>query len=91
MADRPLLFTPAALRGVKLKNRIVISPMCTNSATDGLVDDWYLLHSGKFAHGTAGLAFTESAAVATDARTTHSDLVTAHRHTDVPTKWTYPT
>ncbi len=80
MADRRLLFTPAALRGVELKNRIVISPMCTNSATDGLVDDWYLLHSGKFAHGTAGLAFTESAAVAIDARTTHSDLVTAHRH-----------
>ena len=89
MADRALLFTPAALRGVKPKNRIVISPMCTNSATDGLVDD--LLHSGKFAHGTAGLNFTESAAVATDARTTHSDLGTAHWHTDVSSKWTYPT
>jgi 2,4-dienoyl-CoA reductase-like NADH-dependent reductase (Old Yellow Enzyme family) len=91
MADRPLLFTPAALRGVKLKNRIVISPMCTNSASDGLVDDWHLLHLGKFAQGAAGLTFTEAAAVAKDARTTHSDLGTAHRHTGVPTKWTCPT
>ena len=80
MADRRLLFTPAALRGVKLKNRIVISPICTDSATDGLVDDWYLLHSGKFAHGTAGLVFTESAAVAIDTRTAHNDLGTGHRH-----------
>lgn len=91
MADRRLLFTPAALRGVELKNRIVISPMCTNSATGGLVDDWHLLRLGNFAHGTAGLTFTEATAVGKYARTTHSDLVTAHRHTDVPTKWTYPT
>ena len=91
MADCRLLFTPAALRGVELKNRIVISPMCTNSATDGLVDDWHLLRLGNFAQVAARLTFTEAAAVGKYGRTTHSDLATTCRHTDVPSKWTYPT
>lgn len=91
MADRPLLFTPAALRGVKLKNRIIIGAMCASSATHGLVENWHLRHLGKFAHGAAGLAFTEAAAVAKGGRRSHSGLGAAHRHIGVPTKWTYPT
>ena len=39
MATRPLLFARTELRGVKLKNRIVISPMCNYSAIDGHVND----------------------------------------------------
>ena len=90
MADRPLLFTLAALRGVKLRNRMLISPMCASSATHGLLDDWHLCHSGKFAQAAAGLTFTEAAAVAKDARTTHSDPGTAHRPIGVPTTWKHP-
>jgi 2,4-dienoyl-CoA reductase-like NADH-dependent reductase (Old Yellow Enzyme family) len=74
MAARPLLFTPIELRGVKLKNRIVISPMCTYSAKNGFVDDWHLVHLGKLAQGGAGLIFTEAAAVEEHGRITHGDV-----------------
>ncbi|MGD8790766.1 MAG: hypothetical protein PVH05_14905, partial [Burkholderiales bacterium] len=74
MAAHPLLFTPTELRGVKLKNRIVISPMCTYSARDGFVNDWHLVHLGKLAQGGAGLVFTEAAAVQANGRITHGDV-----------------
>ncbi len=74
MATRPLLFTPMNLRSVKLKNRIVISPMCTYSARNGLVNDWHLVHLGKLAQGGAGLIFTEAAAVEEHGRITHGDI-----------------
>ncbi len=74
MASRPLLFTPISLRGVTLKNRVVISPMCQYSATDGLADDWHFAHLAKFAIGGAGLVFAEAAAVEANGRITHGDL-----------------
>ena len=74
MATRPLMFTPTELRGVTLKNRIVISPMCTYSAKDGFVNDWHLVHLGKMAQGGAGLIFTEAAAVEMHGRITHGDV-----------------
>ncbi len=74
MATRPLLFTPTELHGVTLKNRIVISPMCTYSARDGFVNDWHLVHLGKMAQGGAGLVFTEAAAVEMHGRITHGDV-----------------
>ena len=51
---QPMLFTPITLRGITLKHRIVISPMCQYSAEDGLVTDWHFVHLGKFAQGGAG-------------------------------------
>ena len=90
MADRPLLFTPTALRRVKLRNPIVLSSMCASSATHGLLDDWHLCHLGKLAQAAAGLTFSEAAAVAKDARTTHSDPGAAHRPIGVPTTWKHP-
>ena len=74
MATRPLLFTPVQLRGVTLKNRIVISPMCTYSAKDGFVNDWHLVHLGKLAQGGAGMVFTEAAAIEAHGRITHGDI-----------------
>ena len=74
MSQKPLLFTPLQLRDVALKNRIVISPMCQYSATDGFADDWHFVHLGKFALGGAGLVFTEAAAVEARGRITHGDL-----------------
>ncbi len=74
MATHPLLFTPLELRGIKLKNRIVISPMCTYSARDGFVNDWHLVHLGKMAQGGAGLIFTEASAVQMHGRITHGDV-----------------
>jgi 2,4-dienoyl-CoA reductase-like NADH-dependent reductase (Old Yellow Enzyme family) len=74
MATSPLLFSPLALRGVTLKNRVVISPMCQYSAKDGFAGDWHLVHLGKFAQGGAALVFTEAAAVEAGGRITHGDL-----------------
>jgi 2,4-dienoyl-CoA reductase-like NADH-dependent reductase (Old Yellow Enzyme family) len=60
MPDVPLLFSPLALRGLTLKNRIVVAPMHQYSARDGHATDWHLMNVGRFAAGGAGLVFVES-------------------------------
>ena len=62
-ASQPLLFMPLTLRGVTLKNRIVVSPMAQYSAKDGVVTEFHFAHFAKFAMGGAGLVFTEAAKV----------------------------
>jgi anthraniloyl-CoA monooxygenase len=64
------MFQPFTLRGMKLENRVVLSPMCMYSATDGMPDDWHLMHYGSRAVGGAGLIFTEMTCVSADARIT---------------------
>src|SRR5438094_1991129 len=64
----PPMFTPFTLRGVTLKNRVVVSPMAQYSCVDGTPDDYYLVHVGSRAHGGAGLVFTEMVCPAADAR-----------------------
>jgi 2,4-dienoyl-CoA reductase-like NADH-dependent reductase (Old Yellow Enzyme family) len=68
-----MLFDPVELRGVRLRNRIVVSPMCQYSAHDGHVTDWHLVHLGKFAQGGAGAVFVEATAVEARGRITHGD------------------
>ncbi|MDX1430933.1 MAG: NADH:flavin oxidoreductase/NADH oxidase [Gammaproteobacteria bacterium] len=53
------LFTPLELRGLHLRNRIVISPMCQYSASDGCAGDWHLMHLGQFSLSGSGLLFVE--------------------------------
>jgi len=69
-----MLFSPLTLRGLTLPNRVVISPMCTYSARDGLADDWHLAHLGKFALGGAGVVFVEATGVEARGRITHGCL-----------------
>jgi len=57
------LFSPLHLRQTTLANRIVVSPMCQYSATDGVPGDWHLMHLGSFAVSGPGLVFTEATAV----------------------------
>lgn len=93
------LFQPISLRKLRLRNRIVISPMCQYSATDGNAADWHLIHLGQLALGGAGLLCVEASAVEAIGRITpgclglYSDdnetalrrVVTAvRRHADVP-------
>jgi 2,4-dienoyl-CoA reductase-like NADH-dependent reductase (Old Yellow Enzyme family) len=75
-AARPLeaLYSPLQLRGVQLKNRITVPPMCQYSATDGIPDDYHFVHLGKFALGGFGLVTTEAAAITAQGRITHGDL-----------------
>lgn len=75
-ASLPHLFRPLALRGLTLRNRLVVSPMCQYSceAQDGLATDWHLVHLGSRAVGGAGLVFTEAAAVTPEGRISPQDL-----------------
>jgi 2,4-dienoyl-CoA reductase-like NADH-dependent reductase (Old Yellow Enzyme family) len=66
----PALFTPITLRGLTLKNRIWISPMCQYSAVDGKVGQWHLMHLGAFASGGAGLVMAEATGVVPEGRIT---------------------
>jgi 2,4-dienoyl-CoA reductase-like NADH-dependent reductase (Old Yellow Enzyme family) len=70
----PRLFERLALRSVTLPNRVVVSPMCQYSCTDGFSTDWHLVHLGSRAVGGAGLVFTEASAVAPDGRINPHDL-----------------
>ena len=65
------LFEPLTLRGMTLKNRIVVSPMSMYSSHEGFSDDLHLVHLGRFALGGAGLVITEATAVSRDGRITH--------------------
>ena len=42
-----LLFSPLTIRGLTLRNRIVLSPMLTYSATNGYTNDTHLAHLAK--------------------------------------------
>ena len=66
----PPMFTPFRLRGLELPNRVVVSPMCQYSATDGLPNDWHLVHLGSRAMGGAGLVYTEMTDVSAEGRIT---------------------
>jgi len=67
------LFSPITLRDVTVRNRVWVSPMCQYSATDGVPDDWHLVHLGSFARGGAGLVFTEATAVLPEGRISPED------------------
>lgn len=69
-----LLFSPLALRSLKLKNRIVVSPMCQYSSEEGFANDWHLVHLGSRAVGGAGLVIAEATAVSPEGRISASDL-----------------
>jgi 2,4-dienoyl-CoA reductase-like NADH-dependent reductase (Old Yellow Enzyme family) len=67
------LFTPVRFRGLEVRNRAWISPMCQYSSVDGLPNQWHLVHLGSFARGGAGLVFTEAAAVRPEGRISPQD------------------
>lgn len=56
----PHLFRPITFRSVTSRNRIMLSPMCQYSATEGVANDWHFVHLGARASGGAGLVFTEA-------------------------------
>ena len=68
------LFEPLALRGVTLRNRVGVSPMCEYSSVDGFANEWHAVHLGSRAVGGAGLVMTEAAAVSPAGRISPQDL-----------------
>ncbi|MCU1480928.1 MAG: hypothetical protein JWQ19_1714 [Subtercola sp.] len=69
------LHSPLAIRGITLKNRIMVSPMCMYGAgLDGFATDFHVVHLGRFALGGAGLVMVEATAVEERGRISNGDL-----------------
>jgi 2,4-dienoyl-CoA reductase-like NADH-dependent reductase (Old Yellow Enzyme family) len=68
------LFSPLALRGMTLPNRIVVSPMCQYSAEEGRATAWHMIHLGGLALSGAGMLCIEATAVEPEGRITSGDL-----------------
>src|SRR6186713_3015380 len=68
------LFDPLTIRDAEFVNRVFVSPMCQYSSTDGLPQDWHLVHLGSRAVGGAGLVMTEATAVLPEGRISPQDL-----------------
>jgi anthraniloyl-CoA monooxygenase len=66
----PPMFAPFHLRGMHLRNRVVVSPMAQYMAEDGTPNDWHLVHYGGRAVGAAGLIFTEMTCPSPEGRIT---------------------
>ncbi len=77
------LLSPLTIRGVTLRNRIVMAPMCQYNAQDGLADDWHLVHLGSRAVGGVGLVIVEATGVTPQGRISPGDLgIWSDAHTE---------
>lgn len=68
------LLSPLTIRGLTLRNRVVVSPMCQYSSIDGFATDWHLVHLGSRAVGGAAVVMTEATAVLAEGRISPDDL-----------------
>jgi 2,4-dienoyl-CoA reductase-like NADH-dependent reductase (Old Yellow Enzyme family) len=68
------LLSALTIRGITLRNRIVMSPMCQYSAEEGLANDWHLVHLGSRAVGGVALVMVEATAVTRDGRISPGDM-----------------
>lgn len=66
----PPMFTPFKVRGLTLKNRVVVSPMAQYSCVDGVPSDYHLVHLGARAMGGAAMVFAEMTCISPEARIT---------------------
>jgi len=69
-SHRAPMFAPFQLRDMRLKNRVVVSPMAQYKAVDGCPTDWHFVHYAERAKGGAGLVYTEMTCVSSEGRIT---------------------
>jgi NADPH2 dehydrogenase len=70
-----MLFDPFFLRGLHLKNRIIMAPMCQYSAeNDGLPQAWHETHYVSRAVGQVGAIILEATAIEPRGRISNKDL-----------------
>jgi anthraniloyl-CoA monooxygenase len=69
-AGRKPMFAPFRLKDMRLKNRVVVSPMAQYKAVEGCPTDWHFVHYAERAKGGAGLVFTEMTCVSAEGRIT---------------------
>src|ERR1051326_7677780 len=68
------LLSSLTMRGVQLRNRIAVSPMCQYSASEGLANDWHLVHLGSGGVGGRGVVMVEARALTREARIPRGDM-----------------
>ena len=66
----PPMLMPLKVRGLELKNRIIVSPMATYSAVDGVPQDFLLVHLGARALGGAAMVMVEMTSPTPEGRIT---------------------
>ena len=73
--ESPALFRPITIRGLTIRNRVWVPPLCQYSVTarDGVPHDWHLVHLGAMAAGGAGLVVAEATAVGPEGRISDHD------------------
>ena len=77
------LFEPLKIRDIEYRNRLWVSPMCQYSSSDGMPNDWHLVHLGSRAVGGAGLVIQEATAVSPEGRISPSDAgIWSDEHAD---------
>jgi 2,4-dienoyl-CoA reductase-like NADH-dependent reductase (Old Yellow Enzyme family) len=69
--SQPILFSPLRLRGLTLRNRAVLSPMCQYQAVDGRMQEWHFAHHARFTAGGLAAAFVEATGVTREGRITY--------------------
>lgn len=70
------LFDAIQWKGLEIKNRVMMSPMCMYSvdAEDGIPNSWHDVHYTSRAIGGTGLIMIEATAVEANGRITYQDL-----------------
>ena len=70
------LFEPIKLRGLEVRNRIWVPPMCQYvvDKQDGVPVAWHLMHYGSLARGGAGGVVVEATGVVPEGRISRQDL-----------------
>ena len=73
--DAPALLRPLTIRGLTIRNRVWVPPLCQYSVTErnGVPHDWHLVHLGAMAAGGAGLVIAEATAVSPEGRISDYD------------------
>ena len=69
-----MVFKELKINKIKLKNRIVVSPMCQYSGNNGCPTEWHYEHLSKLANSGAGMLMIESTAINKSGKITHADL-----------------
>jgi len=68
------LFSPLTIRGLTLRHRVAMSPMCQYSSHEGFANDWHFVHLGSRAAGGVSLVMVEATAVTAEGRITPADM-----------------
>lgn len=68
-AQMSTALAPASIGALKVRNRIMMSPMCQHRANgDGKPNDWHLVHYGSRSVGNVGVIMLEDTAVLPEGR-----------------------